>query len=91
MRSKPIVAFLMILMLALSLGCANRNRSSSGFDADSLWKQGYGFNNPNPQRLKDGLAPVNFDGRTDKHSIVETLIGESIGLVGQSLWDAIRR
>lgn len=31
---------------------------------DNLWKQGYGFNNPNPERVRQGLEPLNFDGST---------------------------
>lgn len=30
--------------------------------ADILWRQGYGFNNPNPERRKQGLPLLNFDG-----------------------------
>ena len=30
--------------------------------ADSLWKQGYGYNNPNPERQRQGLESQNFDG-----------------------------
>ena len=26
------------------------------------WRSGYGFNNPNPERIKNGQAPLNFDG-----------------------------
>ena len=31
-------------------------------DADALWRNGYGFNNPNIERRRSGLAPLNFDG-----------------------------
>jgi hypothetical protein len=29
---------------------------------DRLWQQGYGYNNPNPNRIRDGQPPLNFDG-----------------------------
>lgn len=29
---------------------------------DQLWRQGYGFNNPNPERIRNKQAPLNFDG-----------------------------
>ena len=31
---------------------------------DNLWKGGYGFNNPNVERIRQGLEPQNFDGST---------------------------
>ena len=33
-----------------------------GFDPDELWRQGYGFNNPNPERIRNGQPALNFDG-----------------------------
>ncbi len=33
-----------------------------GFDPDPLWRQGYGFNNPNNERIRNGQPPLNFDG-----------------------------
>lgn len=27
---------------------------------NSLWEEGYGFNNPNPQRIRDGQEPQPF-------------------------------
>ena len=38
----------------------SRNPSQFG----DLWKQGYGFGNPNPERARQGLEPLNFDGST---------------------------
>ncbi len=29
-------------------------------EINRLWHQGYGFNNPNPQRQRDGLEPLDF-------------------------------
>ncbi len=33
-----------------------------GFDPDPLWHQGYGFNNPNNERIRKGKPVLNFDG-----------------------------
>lgn len=30
--------------------------------ADRLWRAGYGFNNPNPERMRNGQPLLNFDG-----------------------------
>ena len=38
------------------------NRDKNGFDPNPLWHQGYGFNNPNHERIKQGLPVLNFDG-----------------------------
>lgn len=49
---------------------------------DSNWKQGYGFNNPNNERIEQGLEPVNFDGTTDsqrKSNFVNDMIGNLAG------------
>ncbi len=29
---------------------------------NELWREGYGFNNPNADRIQKGLPPLNFDG-----------------------------
>ena len=33
-----------------------------GTPTNNLWKQGYGFNNPNVDRIRDGKQPVAFPG-----------------------------
>jgi hypothetical protein len=33
-----------------------------GFDPDPLWHQGYGYNNPNNERIRKGQPVLNFDG-----------------------------
>src|SRR5688572_11823453 len=46
------------LVVSACAGCAkDRDR-----DVDRLWRAGYGFNNPNPDRVRNGLPPLNFDG-----------------------------
>ncbi len=29
---------------------------------NEYWREGYGFNNPNADRIRQGLKPLNFDG-----------------------------
>jgi hypothetical protein len=31
-------------------------------ELNELWREGYGFNNPNAERIQKGLKPLNFDG-----------------------------
>jgi hypothetical protein len=31
-------------------------------EIDRLWRQGYGFNNPNAERIRKNQPPLNFDG-----------------------------
>ena len=42
------------------------DRDKNGFDPNPLWHQGYGFNNPNHERIKQGLPVLNFDGSVAK-------------------------
>ena len=71
------VIFVLLFALVANCGCAGfeqyrdkqnakRERRSIAEDSfaeiNNLWKQGYGFNNPNVDRIKKGLAPQNFDG-----------------------------
>ena len=44
----PLVVFAMGLFIS---GCATDGKM------DELWRQGYGFNNPNPDRISQGLPP----------------------------------
>ena len=58
-----------------------REKSNSDF-ADSLWKQGYGYNNPNPERKRQGLKPLNFDDSRDgekDRGFVNTLVTDMLG------------
>ncbi|WP_186774929.1 hypothetical protein [Allorhodopirellula solitaria] len=38
------------------------DEDEEGYDPDPLWRQGYGFNNPNNERIKNGEPVLNFDG-----------------------------
>lgn len=76
---------LFALLLTPLVGCANmsnnRNRPNDLLN-DQLWREGYGFNNPNPERRRQGLAPINFDGSIEEErhqSIAENVIGSAIG------------
>ena len=63
------------------IGRSQRERNQSEIDLNSLWRQGYGFGNPNKQRMRDGLDPVNINGKTDKESL-KSLPGDLvIGLI----------
>jgi hypothetical protein len=35
-------------------------------ETNKLWNKGYGFNNPNPDRISKGLRPLDFDGKESK-------------------------
>ncbi len=50
------IGLLVAVLLILSSGCA------SDREVDRLWREGYGFNNPNPERVRNGQPPLNFDG-----------------------------
>lgn len=50
-----------ILVMALS-GCTTKEKKKDTH-IDQLWREGYGFNNPNAQRKKEGLPPIDMDGR----------------------------
>lgn len=54
------IGFLMVLVVFLSSGCASDDEYES--ELDYLWRQGYGFNNPNVRRIKSGEPPLNMDG-----------------------------
>ena len=53
----------------LLTGCAaddTKKETTGGVDIDQLWREGYGFNNPNPERKRKGLPPVDFSGRVSR-------------------------
>ena len=77
---QPSLKLVIIGVIFITSGCAGfsefrRERiaerqaeadSASTTDwADSLWRQGYGHGNPNPDRQKQGLELQNFDGCLD--------------------------
>ena len=38
------------------------DEDSDRFDPDPLWREGYGYNNPNNERIREGKPVLNFDG-----------------------------
>jgi len=51
--------FLLAALIVVGLfipGCASDGESQ----LNTLWRQGYGFNNPNPGRIRQGLPPKDF-------------------------------
>ncbi len=59
-RSLKWTSWLIVMIFAI--GCASDEHQ----ETDELWRGGYGFNNPNPERQKNGLPPVDFNGREHK-------------------------
>ncbi|MBV9123449.1 MAG: hypothetical protein JO112_08840 [Planctomycetes bacterium] len=57
--ARLILAWALLIMGTALAGCADDDHDS---DINQLWRQGYGFHNPNYQRLKNGQKPLNFDG-----------------------------
>jgi hypothetical protein len=55
---------LLLAALPLTAGCASDSHDP---EIDSLWRRGYGFNNPNYERIKNGLQPLHFDGTVHGH------------------------
>ena len=50
---------LVALPVFLAVGCASNRHET---EMENLWKRGYGFNNPNVERIKGGQRPLNIDG-----------------------------
>lgn len=44
------------------------DKKAKAFDPDPLWHQGYGFNNPNVERIRNGQPVLNFDGTVARDS-----------------------
>ena len=61
MPARRILSWPFLLSCVALAGCA-WDRDPAQEQMDQLWRQGYSFNNPNPDRMKHGLAPLNFDG-----------------------------
>lgn len=59
-----MLRFWRLMLLSCSVffvGCAT-DPDSEDDSLNHLWRQGYGYNNPNPDRIRRGEAPLNFDG-----------------------------
>ena len=53
-----------VTLIVLFSGCASDREDTQ---IDHLWRQGYGFNNPNPERIRNGKPPLNLDGSVHKN------------------------
>ncbi|MHB8899993.1 MAG: hypothetical protein ACYC6Y_14695 [Thermoguttaceae bacterium] len=47
--------FLLVVLAGFVSGCATDS------DLKQAWRQGYGFNNPNAERIKHGQRPTDFN------------------------------
>jgi hypothetical protein len=84
---KEITCVLAVLCMSLS-GCRAFQPEYSLFKTDheertdELWRQGYGYNNPNVDRIKNRQTPLNFDGSPNTFESAAEGIGErAIGSV----------
>ena len=73
--TRPVVLILAFMVFG-GVGCSSTNRQDAQLDEpidqpseeesdsmiDQLWREGYGFNNPNPERKRQGKPLLNFDG-----------------------------
>lgn len=62
---RRLFCFALFATCAAAGGCAS-DEPKKDDTLNDLWKQGYGYNNPNADRLKQGLPPVNFDGSSSE-------------------------
>jgi hypothetical protein len=57
---RALTLLLMTATLAV-LGCKS-DESMLDPDLNELWRAGYGYKNPNADRIRKGLPPLNMDG-----------------------------
>lgn len=98
---QPLIVLLAIACMLPTTGCAGfldyrreqgekrkLMKEEPSFDwLDANWKSGYGFNNPNAERIRQGLEPVNFDGSLDSEKeedgffdeMINNFLGDSLG------------
>lgn len=60
MRPKFRLLFLCGVSTLLLCGCPRRERDPVNDHLNGLWESGYGYGNPNPERLRNGQKPVKF-------------------------------
>ena len=61
---KQLLGLALAIALVLTSGCASTPKESH---LDRLWKQGYGYNNPNSERIRNGQKPLNFGEREESY------------------------
>ncbi len=57
---KCVLLVLAGVCLPFATGCKSQEKSEQERELDRMWREGYGFNNPNDARRKKGLPPVDF-------------------------------
>jgi len=78
---KPITCLAIVVCIALS-GCRTLKPEYSLFKSeqeertDELWRQGYGYNNPNVERIRNGQEPLNSDGSPNTFESAAEDVGE---------------
>lgn len=93
---KPLSCLLIVVCFAFT-GCRGIRPNYSLFDndreehTDELWRQGYGFNNPNVERIKNGERPVDFNGSPhNSGSAIEKVAGRAVGnALGYAIFEGI--
>lgn len=50
------------ILLATCVNLAGCAADREDREVDQLWRDGYGYRNPNPERAKRGQPLLNFDG-----------------------------
>lgn len=89
---KSTLCILIVLFCALS-GCRALQPEYSLFKTDheervdELWRQGYGYSNPNVDRIKNGQTSLNFDGTPNNFESAGKDVGERA--IGNALAFAI--
>lgn len=83
MRFFSLLLIICILLSGTQLGCTSMHTAeseSSSMDLDALWRDGAGYNNPNPERIRNGQRPLNLDGEEDSfENSAKDLAMEPIG------------
>jgi len=72
----------LIVLFCLLSGCHALQPEYSLFKTDheeridELWRQGYGYSNPNVDRIKNSQTPLNFDGSPNNFESAAKDVGE---------------
>jgi hypothetical protein len=80
---RGILATVVLTGLLLS-GCTGSRPDYSLFPSEheqrtnELWRQGYGYENPNIERIKNDQQPLNFDGDTPFGDLVGRALGNAV-------------
>jgi hypothetical protein len=78
---KSITCFALVTFISLS-GCRTLQPEYSLFKGeqeertDELWRQGYGYKNPNVDRIRNGQEPLNLNGSPNTFESAAEDVGE---------------